>query len=535
MKGIHNNISFFILLLILLIAEFIIYPIGEFPLNDDFAYARSVFVWNETGSFQLGSWPAMTLFSHSLLGLFFVKLFGYSFIVLRFSNMLLCLIVLFVLFNYFKKYQSSNIAAFICGVIFFNPYYVNLFNSFMTDLTFMNFTILGFYFLNEYFKSGKIFQIILFLLFGLLAVLVRQFGIVLFLAFLMVEIIRFLRVREARRVFIAIICTVISLFTLYVFEGILVKQLSNNAAYKGIFFMRAEVPLTGNLVWQILSKAQLLLKFAGSFLVLILPLYWDWFRIRLFSSNKLRVALIFIIGTVLFFFLNHQPITGHLVINFGLGVESTIDRLYIGNNTEAGIHNGLYYALMFLFSLGYFFGLLFISVINWKKIILINNSVLFLTIAVLLYFIIIGVAETSFDRYCLFPALLMILALMQLKVTPNKIVLRNCMFVGIIIASYSVFGSKDYFIKARKKDEIAKELILQENITLSQLGVDAEHQLWDGTINDYNWVNWDHFTEKQFIISRGEIDGFKIYKKYPFQKFMPYEMDTLYVLKNTLK
>lgn len=533
MKSVINNIPFFILLFILLIAELIIWPFGEFPLNDDFAYARSVFIWDQTNMFQLGSWPAMTLFSHALLGLLFVKVFGFSYVALRLANMALCLVTLFVLNKYFKKSQTPRMAAILCAIIVFNPYYLNLFNSFMTDLTFVNFTILGFYFLNEYFKTGKIFQLVLFSLFGLLAILVRQLGVALFIAFLLVETVRYFRFKEIRRVYLAIFSMILSLVMVYVYESFLVQQLNENAAYKGIFFRRPESIFNGDLLWQIISKALLLLKFAGSFFVLILPFYWDWFKNRWQESNKFYVALNLLMGTLLFIFINHQPITGHLVINFGLGVESTIDRLYIGSNTDAGAHNVLYYALMMVFSVGYFFGLLFFSVIDWSKVVYLNSSVLFLMIAVFLYFVLIGIAETSFDRYCLFPAVMIILAIVHLKVTSNRMIIKTSFFVGIILASYSVLGNKDYFSKARKKEEIARELALKEGVASDQICIDAEHQLWDGTLNDYNWVNWDHFNEKKFIISRGLIDGFQIYKRYPFQKFMPYEKDTLFVLKNS--
>ena len=150
------------MLFVFAVAEFIIRPIGEFALNDDFAYARSVYFWDKTGVFEIGNWPAMSLFSHALLGFGFVKIFGFSFTVLRFANMALSLASLFYLYRFVLKYHSSTISALICGFIVFNPYYMNLFNSYMTDLTFCNFSFLAFYFLNAYYESKKNHKLILF-------------------------------------------------------------------------------------------------------------------------------------------------------------------------------------------------------------------------------------------------------------------------------------------------------------------------------------------------------------------------------------
>ena len=57
-------------------------PIGDFPINDDWAYARSVLSLVEDGEFHLLGWGAMTLVSQVVWGALWVKLFGFSFDVL---------------------------------------------------------------------------------------------------------------------------------------------------------------------------------------------------------------------------------------------------------------------------------------------------------------------------------------------------------------------------------------------------------------------------------------------------------------------
>ena len=90
----HKYSHSLILLSLFLIAEIIINPIGEFSLNDDWSYTKSVETLNNTGVFEIGYWPAMTLYAHVLWGLLFVKVFGFSFTVLRISVLILSLITL---------------------------------------------------------------------------------------------------------------------------------------------------------------------------------------------------------------------------------------------------------------------------------------------------------------------------------------------------------------------------------------------------------------------------------------------------------
>ena len=103
---------FFILLFVVFIVELFINPIGDFALNDDWAYGKSVYHFNKYNEFVIGLWPAMSLYSHALLGLVFVKLFGFSFTVLRFANMFLCLITLFHLYNFFCKKNKNKWASY---------------------------------------------------------------------------------------------------------------------------------------------------------------------------------------------------------------------------------------------------------------------------------------------------------------------------------------------------------------------------------------------------------------------------------------
>src|SRR5689334_10088256 len=63
-------------------------PIGDFPLNDDWAYGWTVKTLLETGSFVLSDWTAANLLPQALWGILFCLPFGFSFTALRFSTLI---------------------------------------------------------------------------------------------------------------------------------------------------------------------------------------------------------------------------------------------------------------------------------------------------------------------------------------------------------------------------------------------------------------------------------------------------------------
>lgn len=121
-----------------LILIIIVNPLGEFPINDDWAYARSVLFLVEDGEFNLLDWGAMTLVSQVVWGAIWVKLFGFSFEVLRLSTIVLGLVALmgsyYLLLGITKEHWIALTGT--C-VLLVQPLFLVLANSFMTDVPFL--------------------------------------------------------------------------------------------------------------------------------------------------------------------------------------------------------------------------------------------------------------------------------------------------------------------------------------------------------------------------------------------------------------
>ncbi len=86
-----------LLVAVFILSEIIVNPLGNFPLNDDWSYFKSVNILQNEGKYNIVDWGAMTLFTHLIWGFLFTKIFGFSFVVLRFSTIVSSLIGILVL------------------------------------------------------------------------------------------------------------------------------------------------------------------------------------------------------------------------------------------------------------------------------------------------------------------------------------------------------------------------------------------------------------------------------------------------------
>ncbi|MBC7865122.1 MAG: glycosyltransferase family 39 protein [Bacteroidia bacterium] len=166
--------------LLWLLVILIINPIGEFPINDDWSYSKNVFELCVKHKFYVDEWPAMTLISQTLYGSAFVKVFGFSFTVLRTSTLLLAFFSTQVLYRILKKKCGEPLYAFLLTAAFcFSQIFCTLSFTFMTDIFFLSFVIFSLHQLILYLDNKKTKHYILFIFFSFIAVLNRQHGLLL--------------------------------------------------------------------------------------------------------------------------------------------------------------------------------------------------------------------------------------------------------------------------------------------------------------------------------------------------------------------
>lgn len=182
-------------LLMLAVVALLVNPTGDFPLNDDWAYAEQVHELLANHHYQ-SSLMAMA-FAQSLWGALVAGLFGENYTVLRFSTLALALVTMWATSRCAQEIGLPRWVAVVCAaVLLCNPIFLNLSYTFMTEVPFMApFTIAGFYYLRAL-KSGKHVDLLLGGLFGVIAASSRQFGIILAVAVAVTGL--FLRITRRR-------------------------------------------------------------------------------------------------------------------------------------------------------------------------------------------------------------------------------------------------------------------------------------------------------------------------------------------------
>lgn len=162
----------------------IIRPIGNFPMDDDWVYALAVRSILETGHFALPGPAAANLLAQAYWGALFCLPFGFSFTALRVATLVLGCVGPVALYLLVLELSGRRLAALIGALsLMMNPLYLVVSASFMTDAPFTSLitAALWLYVRGARRNSGWSIGIAFVLAFA--AISIRQFALVLPLAF----------------------------------------------------------------------------------------------------------------------------------------------------------------------------------------------------------------------------------------------------------------------------------------------------------------------------------------------------------------
>ncbi|MBU6452644.1 MAG: glycosyltransferase family 39 protein [Cyanobacteria bacterium REEB67] len=155
---------------------------GDFPLNDDWSYGETTRVFLDSGRLYMPAACAAG-FAHIFWGAFFTKIFGFSYIVLRYASVLAGAIG--AIFAYFALLELgvTRRKSLYCALLYAgNPIMLNLYLGFMSDVSALTLSAAYFYLLLAGLKRHSVKHLIFALLCLLTAVSVRQSAVVFALA-----------------------------------------------------------------------------------------------------------------------------------------------------------------------------------------------------------------------------------------------------------------------------------------------------------------------------------------------------------------
>ena len=528
-----------IILLIVLWLLVIVFvnPLGNFPLNDDWAYSFNVYNLTEKGIIDFSDWPAMTLISHVLWGAIFCKIFGFSFTILRISNLILSIIGIISIYLISKKISKNTLfSIFVSLIIAFNPIFFSLSYTFMTDTSFLTFTMLGLLFFIKFFEKDKTIDLLLATIFTIISVLIRQIGLFLPIAFAFSFVLYKKFTLKSFIISIAIILITYSSIKLY--ENWLLRYQDLPQYYSSIEDLMPE-----NLK-SLFLKTVKTIGIIGFYIGLFLSPLVLYFTHKTFKSNSSKINLISLIASAPFILTfisawKHVPIV-NIFYNLGLGPKLLKDAHWNYNISPQLSVFSFDAIKVFAFISAFFAVFLVINevyklFINKEKSFEKNSKTLILVLFLLnISFLFLN--RNYFDRYNLifFP----LLSFFFIPFEKTKSILSIKLISSILLIlfiSFSIFATKDYLSWNRARWVALDYLQKEKNISPNEIDGGFEFNGWNKTGERSRSIkykkSWWFVDNDEYVVSFGNICNYHKIKGFAYNQILSRKSDSIYILK----
>lgn len=172
------------IIIVLFALQFLlINPLGEFALNDDWVHTDTIRHWTQTGEFRMLPFAGPTFYVPILYGAGLVKLFGFSFSLLRISTLVITLALLLIYYALLNKITKNPLWSFVgVLVLWFNPIFYNLTFTFMTDVPALFLLVYSLFLYYKGFDERKPIYLFVASLLSITGFYTRQTNIILFVA-----------------------------------------------------------------------------------------------------------------------------------------------------------------------------------------------------------------------------------------------------------------------------------------------------------------------------------------------------------------
>lgn len=544
-------VSLAILITLWMVMSALVNPIGEFPLNDDWVYALGVKSVLQTGRFELpGLVPAgPNVIAQVYWGALFCLPFGFSFTALRFSTLALGGAGIIAFYLLLREIGSNRWIALLGGfTLAVNPLYFGLAHTFMTDVPFLAFAVTALWLFVRGVWREEAVSLSAGILIALLDILVRQFALLLLLAFGVAYIMR--RGITWKSLVVAIMPVVVGAGLHFIYQYWMIET------GRTPFFQFASVnyliptPLSAFIrhSWHFLKLLLLSLPYLGFFLAPFLA------SVALSGthaprSNLLRVGLcVLVLASVLvitaYAVHTQVPEIGNILMPYGLGPRTLRDTFLLGQNLPSipasmkiswtgGIILGAFGAIGLLFyfirTVVHVFGGLWRP--EWRAVTWVEALTLVFIVAYggLLLLFSFGYNLKLFDRYLLVvvPVLLVLVLMNEARSSASIRISRwrgaLSLALVAVYAAVSVAATHDYLAWNRTR-WIATSTLMQSGISPNQIEGGYEFNGWYLSNLKYKrvqnkmgwWVDGD-----EYIIASGPLSGYKEVHRFDFHRWLP--------------
>lgn len=535
-----------------ILAIVVVNPIGNFPLNDDWSWGLAVKKLIQTGKFQPTGWTQMTLLTHVLWGALFCFPFGFSFTTLRISALTISIFGVMALYLYLSKSDyPRKVRWAACMTLVANPLYFSQSYTFMTDMPFTVFAIISLAFFLENLQSGSTVCLIGGTIIACMAILSRQIGLFIVLAFFPAFLLRFgASLKNFARAVMPFLCgaTALAVFQFWMKKNTGLPVWYNVNFKFLLFFLR----YPKHLIHLVYHNTFVILMYSGIILFPLLVILSSEFIKRI---PKKRITVYFLIFISFTCWISYKtvfgghvmPFSGNVLVSGGIGPLTLHDSYFLSPNAFGGLPKTFWWfvtvmaiggaGLLLIFILEvivrFFSGVPTISEQDQK------SKQVFLALCCLGYYLPISFG-IFFDRYML-PLIVLLSLLIVLSVVKGKFPVNSfSSFAGfgiiLIFFLYSLLATHDYLSWNRTRWEALNYLTQVQKVSPANIDGGFEFNgfhMYNSAYIASVGRSWWWVIGDDYMITFGIIPKYKIEKKYKFKKWLPPGNGNILILKKT--
>jgi len=499
---------------------------------------------------------------------------GFSFTALRFSTLVLGLIGVLTTYGLFLEIGASDGVALFGALSFgFNPLYLVLSYTFMTDVPFVTFCLLSLYFLLRAMRTNSNREMAVGLLFACIALLTRQNGLAIFiaagLALLAKERLR------ARTALIAVIPILLGVATQLLFQGWLNSTHRLPVVYQ--LQVRWILNICSHMSWRsIVAFADayvVFMVYLGLFSFPFLMFLGPHKLISLFHSRSMTfVTVLFAAFAVHFLRHGKMPLLPNVLYDLGLGpaILYDTDTLQLHHLPKAGdafwtvmtfaglvgaifLFQAALVAIAEIFSRGEYAP---VRIRRQAMVLFLATGMIYIAPMVVLWS-----RQLVFDRYLLLLVPLATLLLVQSSATHElaETGYRFSVPAVVTLALFGVFsvaGTHDYLSWNRVRWQALNNLMQEQHVSPKQMDGGVEFNAWYLYSRSYpnpllsvdiDWnkkpesmerkpaptKSWWWVASDDYVVTFGPVPGFTELKCYQFQRWLPPGEASILILHKT--
>ena len=575
-NNITMNRNLYLIITLFFLAELLINPIGEFPLNDDWAYTKMVHNSIIDKEIHSPQWGGSIFLIQLYIGVLISKIFGFSFTILRIIEILFGIIGIVLIYQILLLVQNSSNLAMVGSILFgMNPVYLSGTNSFHPDVPHIMFMLVSLYFFMKYFFYEKMYFYFTGILFAIIACGIKQTGIAIGFAFSVIYLFNFkINIKNiVTAIFPSFVLIVLILSYGYVrnnynidlpgvagyamMKNIFMDSLFNTdfEDIKRIFFYSINTvlslgflvfPLTFPVVARVITiinpKRSNIAILALSLIVLTLIIA---IKVYLRGSQGSLGGGIW-----------YMPFVGSTIYDFGVGpiIMTGIEQNEIPGVFKAGIY--FWFIVSVIGALGFisFIYLLSMSVgdlFSKNSFRLKNISLPFIFPLLIMFFslipyVIVFASAKYLILYLPFMIISTISSIEYLRKKYNISYLFNYKAIFILaipIIIFGIFATHDYMSFHRIRWEALNYLTENEKIPVEKIDGGFEFNEWHLS-HFYTWKMTDDPNKKgrfwpvvddEYIVTVTEIEGYEMFKQLKYKRWLPPGKHNINVLRRTTR